>query len=314
MISKTHFIKRYVTKLYNIFLYKVVYRKNFIPPNFYVFNVDTPYLARVKKILFFFNDPEIMHLGDHLFFMPLILALKDAGYDVTVAPTKPMQGFFKALDVNIVTGNIDFKHYDLLISRICFLQRLKNEKVVLVNTAMNLRMPVCDQLLVDFQKILSIPNALIFPWPTFDNLAEDTLGVENIGKAIMFSPYLNSTIYMKTKEKVNALINYAKKCSDEGYVVLLVGSNQDKLNDRNHYPFPVQDLRGKITIPQLVAIAKLPNVEYFVGFDAFGMHVFTLLQKSSHIVFRGRLSKKQHEMIKKYTVNLFQDKQYVTFL
>jgi ADP-heptose:LPS heptosyltransferase len=134
-------------------------------------------------------------------------------------------------------------------------------------------------------------------------------------KYILFNFYCDSSSFLITKQKVDLLVAKVKEYADKAeYKVVLVGSKTDKDNDTYIYDFDHIDLRGQTTVLDIFALAQNPNVEHYIGFDAFVMHVFSLMHKTSFVVFRGRLSARQHKMLEQYHVHLFKNDNYVQLI
>lgn len=306
----------YAKKMLHIIYAKFLTKKNYIYPNLYLFNLKQDELKDVKRVLFALNSREYMHLGDHLFFIPLIKTFIDSGYQVEVTATKGMLEIFQMLKLNVVTHNIQFANYDLVISRFELIRRLKQHKALLVHVSKNLSKPICDQMLFEFSKLFKLKEFTSPDYTVFNNAKiTDKFNLPSNKKLIFFNLYCDASSYLITQAKKNVLINFVKEyANNPHYEIIFVGSKQDKLFDKNNYDFSFIDLRGLTTVKDIFELVSLDNVEYYVGFDAFVMHVFSLLKKRSFIVFRGRLTKKQDNMLRKYHVHLFENDHYVTVL
>lgn len=306
----------YAKKIIHILSTKFLYRDNFIKPNLYLFNIKQTDIPRVKCIFFELDSDEYMHLGDHLFFLPLIKSFIDSGYEVDVRTTKAMHDLFKMLNLNVVEAPKPLEAYDLIISRFELIQRLKNYKSLLLDVSKNLTQPICDQMLAEFGKYFKLkayikPDFMIFY--NKDILKKFNLPTDK--KLVFFNLYCDASSYLITQAKKNQLINFVKEyANNPNYAVVFVGGKSDKEKDKNLYDFNFIDLRGKTTVIDIFALVGASSVEYYIGFDAFIMHVFSLLNKRSFVVFRGRLTKQQDNMLRKYHVNLFNEDHTVTLL
>ena len=288
---------------------------NLIAPNLYLYNLDLSELKQVKKILFYFDCNEYMHLGDHLFFLPLIQSFIDSSFDVEVITTDIMQSVFKALNLPVInTKDTDFSRYDLVISRIEMIDRVSLCKTLLVNVSKSLIMPICDQLLHDFGKFFNLVTLHRLDYTKLqDNSLIDKFGLSHDKKIILFNLYCDSSAYLINKSKINLLLNLIKGyATNPDYQLVLMGSITDR--HKCELDFSYMDLRGKTEVLDIFKLVNCSNVFCYIGFDAFIMHVFSLLHKPSFVVFRGRITNKKHEMLKKYHINLFNDHQYVTLL
>lgn len=273
-------------------------------------------LKYIKTILFYFDDKEYMHLGDHLFFIPLIKSFQDSGYKVEVVPTKIMQPLFERLGFTIGNRRFNYESYDLIISRIEMITQLSKFKSILVHVSKKLSMPICDQMLYDFNRFF---NLQLDPVVDYSLLYDEKISAKfNLTKSkrlVFFNLYCDAASYLVTKVKKKLIIDKLQEfANNDDYELVFVGSQADKLKDDDVYPFRFIDLRGETSVIEMFNLANLDNVYCYVGFDAFVMHVFSLLHKPSYVVFRGRISKRQHDLLKKFHVNLFNKHNYVTLL
>lgn len=309
-------LSRYARKILNIFKFWIIYRKNFIYPNFYLFNVSQTDLVKVRRVLFYFNNTEYMHLGDHLFFLPLVKTFIDSGYEIEVAPTKVMQQLFIELNIPTIRENIVFESYDLIISRVEMAKSLVQYRSLLVDITKNLSKPICDQLLTEFTPLFHLLPYKPLDFSIFKS--ESILEKFNLpvtDKFILFNLYCDSSSYLVTSQKKLTLLgiidNFVKL---NGYKIILVGSQADKAGDDYKYDFDYIDLRGQTSVIDIFNLVGHQNILHYVGFDAFVMHVFSLLHKGSFVVFRGRISYIQHVMLEKYHVRLFETDAFVTVI
>jgi hypothetical protein len=305
--------KDLLQKAVNLTLLNSLGRKNFIAPNLYLCNLNKAELNQVNKILFYFDCPMYMHLGDHIFFLPLIESFILSGYTVHVMPTKNMLPVFKVLKLPVVSS-FDIDKYDLIISRIEIIADLYKHKSLLVNVSKNLSKPICDQLLTDFGMFFNLSSNTILDYTLLkDNSVLQRLNIPGSKKIILFSLSCDTAAYLINQKKINLLLDLVSEyATNPDYVLALVGG----ADDRNNYiiNFNFIDLRGKTSVLDIFKLVNCDNVFCYIGFDTFIMHVFSLLHKPSFVVFRGRLIKKQHDMLKKYHVNLFSNHNYVTLL
>ena len=291
-------------------------RRSFIYPNMYLLNLKESELPKAKKILFYFNEPEFMHLGDHLFFLPLIKTFIDSGYQIEVDPAAIMRPLFEKLGIPIFDETTKLNSYDLIVSRTELFDKLIHHKSLLVDVARNLSMPICDQLIMQFSKYFALKPYISYDFSVLksDNILHKMHLLPKY-KYILFNFYCDSSSFLITEKKVNALVKKVKKYANlPEYKVVLVGSKGDKDSDSHIYDFDYIDLRGQTTVLDIFALAQNDKVEHYIGFDAFVMHVFSLMHKTSFVVFRGRIGARQHKMLEQFHVHLFKDDNYVSLI
>jgi hypothetical protein len=307
----------YARKAINLISAKFIFGRNFIYPNLHLFNLSKAELPQVKKILFYFANPKYMHLGDHLFFLPLLKLFSDSGYQITVMPTKAMLPICLKLGLTTLQSTPDFANYDLIIGRVEMLDQLYSYKALLVNVSKNLTMPICDQLITTFTSLFHLASDYHpWDWNLFNNYnVLDKFGLNTKGKLILFNLYCDSSSFLITERKRATVLEQVQQyAQNKDYQLVFVGSKEDKDKDKKQYNFSFIDLRGETSVTEIFELAASPKVLYYIGFDAFIMHVFSLFHKKSFVVFRGRLFKAQNDMLQKYHVNLFKSDNYVELL
>lgn len=292
-------------------------RSHFVEPNCYFYHLDKRELPHSKTILFELNNSEFIHLGDHLFFLPLIKSLLNFDFQVEVSCSPQIFALFQRLGLPVVQTP-QYQDYDVIISRFELIPQLSRFRSVLVHVSQNLKRPICSQLLNDFSDFFQKQLRTDLDFTTFQNAnILEKLGLPKNKKLVLINLYCNSSSYLITKDKQLALKQQVEiYASKQDYGLVLVGTKEDKLKDPNPISgaFDLIDLRGQTDVIELFELVSAPEVELYIGFDAFVMHVFSLLGKRSLVKFRGRLTQKQSEMLSKYHVNLFDDHQYVTLI
>lgn len=273
----------------------------------YTYNLEK---REIKKVLFYFPKYEYMHLGDHLFFEPLMNQLVKDGYEVSVFPAKIMEFYFKNLGYRVISELEE--DIDLIITRTEFIKEIKKLKNVLLYEYLNtnLNEKLCVDIVkkvykvIDSTKIIDSLSIKIQYLKLDKELQKEIQNKYNIlqdNKYIIFNNYLDSGKFL------NIFSNYNKKfeiklkdLKKQGYYVIHVGSKKDKEKDRKIYNFVDIDLRGKTSVEELFYLIDLDNIKVNVGFDAFIMHLFFIKNKKNYIFIRNKITSKRKECIKKY--------------
>jgi len=306
----------YFQKLLLILQSQLFLKRHFLEPNLYLFNLKQSQLPQVNRVLFFLNHAEFMHVGDHLFFLPLIRSFIDAGYETEICVSPLMIPFFERLNLPIVPEPKSFTEYDLVVSRFELIPLLSKNQALFVHVSKHLTMPICSQLLSTFSQYFhrSFHSQLdysVFSEPEILTL----LNLPTDQEFILFNSYCDSSSYLATGRKKDLLISHAKAKAEElNCQVVFLGTQNDKDTDHSDYPFPFIDLRGKTSIVEVFQLVRSPKVVLYIGFDAFIMHAMSLAGKRSLVKFRGRLTRKQAVMLEKYHVRLFAGDQLVTLI
>ena len=262
-----------------------------------------------QEFFFDFSDPTT-HLGDRLFFIPLIDSLIAAGFSVCINANDMITDVLaesilglslkktdapssKALTVYPAPSYLNFK-------------RLYPKSCLVDFTDLAVLTKICEQLILSFNKYfqLTLQNK-IFSWTINSSSTSNFLINDRSTEYYLFSNYIDSGRFRKFFIDESKLFKQAVKLKRQGYKIIHVGSKQDKLKDTNHYPFVDVDLRGETSIGDLIHMVKAENVIGAITYDNFLMHLFGIYGKVAYILFRGRftLKSRQHHML--YVNNTF---------
>lgn len=307
----------YIKKAFSLLKFNIIYKNKFISPYFYIFNINKADIPKLKKILFYFNNAEFMHIGDHIFFIKTIKTLMLNGCEVDVSTIPSMRNVFEKIGIK-VEANPNLKDYDLIISRVELLdESLIDKPLILVNLTKNLTMPIADDLLVNFSLLFGLTSItnMKYNFEIFnDKSVLKRFNLNENDSYVLLSPFCDSSFFLVTNEKINRIISFVRKeAKIKDAKILLIGSQIDKLKVKFSFNEFI-DLRGKTTIEDILNLSNCPNIKSFIGFDNFIMHVFSIIKKPSFVVYRGRIGKKRREMIKKSHINLNDKEYFVTLI
>jgi hypothetical protein len=288
-------LKRFITKIIS----KLSLSPKKIVPGVYFIEQSTS----IKKVLFYLNDPQRFHLGDHFFIEPLTRLMRDNNLQVDVMPLTQMDFYFEWLGLT-VPKHFEPSHYDLIISRIEFYPLLRNfsKSLLILDTTDNkINQPICNYFLEHVSALLHLNLEATQAKPSVPYFAEQSNFIESSKKYLVFNNYLASSQFLITKRHLNLLSETARKIAHEQNLhIIHTGTIQDKQHDLEVYDFIDIDLRGKLSVKELFILTASDNVLHNISFDAFGMHLFLLYNKPSHILFRGRFLKRNQVYILNY--------------
>lgn len=308
-------ILSYLKKFWLLANSRTMYKKNQISANLYAFNFVSG--NKIEQVVFALNDAEYMHLGDYLFLLPVIKNFIDNGYQVAICATPSTREFLKRLNFPVVE-TVDYAlNNTLIISRFEMIPQYKRYQSIFIHVSQDLTMPICSQLLMEFSALFNFKCYQAINYGMLANSAIlNQLNLPAKQKLIIFNPYCDAAAYLITRAKRERIINQVlmmlKQIPDAK--VVLTGTAQEKKHDLRQYPFSYIDLRGKSSVVDIFALVLCENVISYVGFDSFIMHVFSLCGKSSYVVFRGRITAKQEQMLSRFHVNLFCGDHFVTLI
>jgi ADP-heptose:LPS heptosyltransferase len=160
------------------------------------------------------------------------------------------------------------------------------------------------------QSILSVKNTInsVSSVGLFKFNIGEIKGIDQLDtskKYYLFNNYINSGSFRKFFIDESKLIKKAIELKSSGYSIIYVGSKSDKEQDQKNYPFVDIDLRGIVSIEQLVALCYLPNIYGAITYDNFLMHLMGIFGKKAMVLFRGRFLKKNANHHFLYVNNTF---------
>jgi hypothetical protein len=254
---------------------------------------DSP--QNLQHIYFDFDDPTT-HLGDRLFFFPLIAQLHAKGFTLSLnlADNVTRQIFYALYGVDPFLDGGD-KDVDLaVIPKPSYLNKRETHKSLLVVDFTDSKITgiITESLIMSFGKLfaqhlnaqcLSICNPRFRIFPT-------TILAEN-QNYYLFSNYIHSGFFRKWFLNENRLQLKCIEIKNQGYKIIHVGSAQDKVGDKKFYSYVDLDLRGKLSLIQLILLLASPKINGSITYDNFLMHLTGLFNKEAYVLFRGRFGK-----------------------
>ena len=269
-------------------------------------------LTDYKEIHFYLDHDRLMHLGDQLFFKPLVMKLVNEGYTVSVKSSRSMIIFFEY--------NQKFpEDYSntLIISSSRLLLHLQNIFGIKISyflfdtNSINIDSPVANYICEKFSNYFSLSKKLSVVSNT-DFLIETFDNNENLLPAnytyILFNNYYDSGLFRVFPSDKKRLINHLK-LEHKKYKVVHLGSNKDFSKDNKKYNNIVDiDLRGKTTIKQLYALFLNNKIHCVYTFDTFTLHLANIFNCPVKLVLKRFLTEKERKQKQIAFSSLFQNK------
>lgn len=256
-----------------------------------VFMNATPPLTRYDSIVFFFDDPT-MHIGDQLFFKPLIGKLRRAGLPVAVKPTAAMAFCFPGL-----LADDGFGARPLVVSRFEVLPKLRrmlggSPDYLLFNTGCRtIDRPVSNFILDVFAdrfgpaglgRIITADDFL-----DFDIADASKWDLAGYNRLLFFNNYVDSGRFRLSDAIRAALTTRLRADRQDGDYVVHLGSGADKRDDAGDYSGLVDlDLRGETEVKDLFSLLSLANVGHVYTHDTAVAHIANLFDKPLTVAFR----------------------------
>ncbi|HVN26437.1 MAG TPA: hypothetical protein VMT99_02175 [Candidatus Paceibacterota bacterium] len=255
-----------------------------------------------------FWDPILVHLGDQLFHEPLARALKRVGA-VKIVVDPRLEPYFKGLGYDTIRlaelgqgGHVFISKNDMLHA---ITSRFPQAAAIGIDYA---AIEGGDRVVVAMIGLVSraLQGLGLQPLPALSGPdfepavpASLTRGCESApwaasiahdGRYLAFNNYVASGI-VEAKQREHLLVELVQKMKDEGYRIIHTGSAGDKRNDPRAYPFVDIDLRGRFSPTDLFSLFAHPAVRGVVSFDAYVVHVASLLKKDLYVVAKSAATK-----------------------
>ena len=249
---------------------------------------------KLSHILFDLSDPTT-HLGDRLFFFPLISQLFLQGYCLSLNPRDHItrQLFIGLYGVDPFAKEI-LNSIDLVvIPKPSFLNSLKIHRSILVVNFSDIKIvsTITHSLVMSFMELFGL-NAVNADFPLATAPAKDLIDgiLEQGEKYYLFSNYIQSGIFRKWFLSEDSMYIKCMNLKSDGYKIIHVGSTQDLLSDQKSYSMVDIDLRGRLSLDQFIGLIGSNQVFGAVTYDNFLMHLIGLMKKKAFVLFRGRFS------------------------
>lgn len=234
--------------------------------------------------------PSYAHLGDQLFFQPLVRYLEGCGLQVGVAPTKPMREYFAAQGHQLIEP-AQLADYDLVITPVWALLDQPLERrfsrclyVDATDTAIDI--PLCGHLVREIGARLGLPPSGMDDIPAAWADAPSLLALEPDVSYALFNNYVDSGRFRINRHSHALLREKIAELKGQGVRIIHAGSAADKDGDSADYPEVDLDLRGKTSIADAFRLAAHPQVAHVVAFDTFIMHLGLINKKLCYVHVR----------------------------
>ncbi len=267
-----------------------------------------------NRFFFDFSDDKYTHLGDILFYLPLILFLqKKKEFYVAVQINPVRESFMNFLlssldsmvDLYVIESALDLPSEGIIISSPYKLFDYKSSKLCIVGLGN-------PHQVIDLKYPIYLANVFLSNFLHFDDnteLVHDGFEVwrNNFCKALgnirgsfkrdllWVSPFIASGKFRDfLGRKKDAIIKFVKqKINADNLDFALIGSALDR-----SFTFESDarvDFRGR-NLVELMILANSDSVKAGVGFDNFWMHFFDIIGKPYYVKFRGRFLKSQYDL------------------
>lgn len=274
----------YVKKIIRLFLFSFFIKgKNFFSPGV----VSIRRLnGRLRAVYLDHTDVQFMHLGDLLFFLDIVSVCRQSNIPVYLVGSVDLKSFFKIFDVGHITSFNDSPYPGLVLTKSDSVYSLQHN---------------CDHdiLGINFWKISGegpISKLLLHQFVAYCESYVTEFQFKAEGLISFEDVFLNHINAMKLNRDldpiilVNSFVDSSQfshwfqlkafnKCVDQkkqlhGYPTICVGSVKDQ-SQKIGYQVD-SDLRGQMTIDELISFFATKHILEVVTFDTFIAHLATL--------------------------------------
>jgi len=277
-----------------------------------------------QKIVFYLCDKEVVHLGDTLWFEPIIRLLSKY-YDIAICPMPLMRFYFIKLGYKVIAVNeigddsmlVTFRelmyklrgYRNVLYLNFDYNLLAKNEKLIdsMVKSVAKFFKLQCKDFDMKYQKLIYGDNEIN------DALLKFNLNANS--KYIIFSNYIDSWGRSTTLEMLRSyqlkLMDYAREFERKNPDIqfLYVGSKYDlSSNQTMENTDTFIDLRGKTEVPDLFLLGAMPQIVGYIGFDTFWLHLFNMYDKPGYILLKPGHTDKIDRLIINHVLVPYTDK------
>lgn len=253
-----------------------------------------------KKILIFLDDQKIFHIGDKLFFLPLIIALSEKFKLVIIDKNKSFQSIFENLNLDYQNDLPENLHDYLIISYLKSYKYFvfkKNISFIGVEfPRAKLIKSMYPYLFQIFNNLLSIDINInkdylkdfknLFKKSRFKDLDLTKINQYYIFNNDIISRYLN--VYFLDKNK---LMSYASQFSKK-YPIIFVSQFKNK----SKLPQNFIDLTSETEFYDVVNLISHKKCLGTISFDNMFVHLSTIFDKEIHYFERYLSKKKGYKM------------------
>ena len=261
------------------------------------------------RFVFYFADPNLIHLGDQLFHQALINYLQPH-YDLSIAAQPAFSRYFESQGLKMISpkdcasirGAIIISKEDTAfqISRLFpsgnyfmgfgYGAMANDARVVVALTQLVAGMaadigitlpPVPDEASDIYQPY--IPSSCLAEYGRPDWID----AIENMpyDRVLAFNDVARSNILSAYKRK-SILENQARELKAQGYGIVYIGSKEDRKNSPCAPDFVDVDVRGSFDALGLYKLFSLSKVAGVITYDTLVMHVASALKKDLYIVIK----------------------------
>lgn len=251
-------------------------------------------------------DHPLFHVGDQIFFRPLVQRLKEGGFQVSVTTSPNLEFLFKDMP------RVELRQQPgaLVISRV---EALDNAAAVYGPSASyfgfymasrSIVRPIANFLLealIDWFRLSHLDRrvrrASFCPFATAPESVLKKFRIPLDQPLVILSNYIDSGHHRKLPWREREIVHRAANFSRGiGGLIVHVGTARDKERDRQDYANVVDvDLRGATTVEDLFHLLAHSRIRAVFCFDTAILHIARIFGAETTLVTRHYLSPRERE-------------------
>ena len=238
------------------------------------------------------SDSRFVHVGDHIFFEPLIRQLRSQGLAVKVAPTIAMREYFSDAGHAVVDAQ-QILTQELRIAPIWLYDsipsRERRRRFIYLDPADHgISLPVTNHLTTYLMTTAGLqfsPDSVnCVPHKVF----QESPMVNGIpGPILIYNDSVDSGDFRLRTIHFEKLLGQAELKHREGHTIVRVGTSEERDKHPGSLPFPHKDLRGKTSVMDLFRLMNSRAVRGSISFDTAIAHLALLYEKPAWICMRS---------------------------
>jgi hypothetical protein len=244
-------------------------------------------LDRRRPVIVHLDHP-LMHVGDQLFFRPLVWRLKQAGFDISVTNRPSVDFLFEDVrraEERPCPGSVVVLRHEAL-REAWRLYGPYADYFVIRQISREIHRPVANFILEAFAEWFklaeldfSIDKTCFLPLSVRPDLVLKKFGLPETRPLIILSNYVDSGLHRKLPSRESAMLTQAARLKNgTGAAIIHVGTGRDRERDHRDYSKLVDyDLRARTSVEDLFHLLACANIGRVFCFDTAILHIAYVL-------------------------------------
>lgn len=262
-------------------------------------------LDRRRPVIVHLDHP-LIHVGDQIFFRPLVQHLKQAGFDVSMTHA-PQLGFLfgdmPRAEPRASPGALVVSRHEVLRTALAAYGAAA-DYFVFYMASRAIRRPIANFFIEAFADWFEVPElnrridaARMLPFQPSPEIALAKFALPDLRPLIVLSNYIDSGLHRKLPWRERTMVRHAAMLKHAaGGVIVHVGTARDRAHDGRDYSGIVDyDLRGRTSVQDLFHLLAAPNILRVFCFDTAILHIAYLLKVETELFTRYYFSGAERE-------------------